>query len=511
MVLLSGQAVVIKDQKSHKRIKKWYYLDIEKCLNSNSDRRDAIVALPESKQLRTSSGKLIDVSTPEQEYAAGLFPLDKVFFFSEWRSQYSQFWGYEPEKLKLIDTFELEVLKKFEHYQMPVIQLRDSLPKEAVCQVFEDTNTSGCDLNFFDLMSACYCADNFSLRDDWKHRERSLNSFKVLRSLRNTDFIQAVTLVAAYARRQDALAAGMCGEKLPAISCRRTDVLKLEPEEYQTWADPVTRGFEEAARFLHTQKIFDATDIAYPIQLVALAAISTVLGKRSESEQVRSQLRHWLWSGMFGEVYTRGHEVRAGHDVLEVPLWLEGGSLPTTMSCANFSAERLFSVRKRFGAVYQGLSALLRISGAIDWSTGEEINDVLYFEQRIESHHIFPVAWCKKQGIDPKYYNCLVNRTPLSAKTNKRIGSKSPSVYLKQFEKEGIAPTRLDEMLRSHAINPMMLRRDDFEGFFTTRTKALMEIISKAMAKCLTIEAFGVRSEDYNNGKGNGLEQLIND
>jgi hypothetical protein len=38
MVLLSGQAVVIKDQKSHKRIEKWYYLDIEKCLNSNSDR-----------------------------------------------------------------------------------------------------------------------------------------------------------------------------------------------------------------------------------------------------------------------------------------------------------------------------------------------------------------------------------------------------------------------------------------------------------------------------------------
>jgi hypothetical protein len=41
MVLLSGQAVVIKDQKSHKRIEKWYYLDIEKCLNSNSDRRSA--------------------------------------------------------------------------------------------------------------------------------------------------------------------------------------------------------------------------------------------------------------------------------------------------------------------------------------------------------------------------------------------------------------------------------------------------------------------------------------
>jgi hypothetical protein len=268
------------------------------------------------------------------------------------------------------------------------------------------------------------------------------------------------------------------------------------------------RGFEEAARFLHSQKIFDATDIAYPIQLVALTAILTLLGKQSESEQIRSRLRYWLWSGMFGEVYTRGHEVRAGHDVLEVPLWLSGGLQPTTISSADFSVQRLLGVRKRYGAVYQGLSALLRLQGAIDWSTGEEINDVLYFEQRVESHHIFPVSWCRKHGIDPKYYNCLVNRTPLSASTNKKIGGKPPSVYLKQFEREGISPTKLDDMLRSHAIDPLMLRRDDFGGFFTARTSALLELISKAMGKSLTVEPFEASAEEYKNNS-NGFHQSI--
>lgn len=388
---------------------------------------------------------------------------------------------------------------------MPVIQLRDSLPKKAVCQVFEDTNTSGCDLNFFDLMTASYCADSFSLRDDWKCREIRLKSLKVLRNLRNTDFIQAVTLVAGYARRQKALSANVSWEKLPAINCRRLEVLKLLPEEYQTWADPVMKGFEEAARFLHSQKIFDANDIAYPIQLVALTAVLTVLGKQSESEQVRSSLKHWLWSGMFGEIYTRGHELRAGQDLQEVPLWLLDGSFPTTISSANFSVQRLLSARKRYGAVYQGLSALLRLSGAIDWITGEEINDVLYFQQQVESHHIFPVSWCRKQGIDPKYYNCLVNRTPLSANTNKKIGSKAPSVYLKLFEKSGTSPQRLHEMLRSHAIDPEKLRLDDFEGFFASRTKALMELISKAMGKRLTSEPFEPSHQDYKNGNGNGL------
>ncbi|MGQ4650329.1 GmrSD restriction endonuclease domain-containing protein [Lyngbya aestuarii] len=508
MVLLSEQPVLVKDSNSNKLSRKWYYLDIEKSLDPNIDGKEAILALPESKKLRTYSGQSLNVSSSEQEYLIGLFPLSKVFFFSQWRSNYSRFWQYDPEKLKLIDTLELEILKKFEHYQMPVIQLRDSLPKEAVCQVFEDTNTSGCDLNFFDLMTASYCSDNFSLRDDWKRREAHLKSFKVLRSLRNTDFIQAVTLVASYARRQDAFDAGIVSEKLPAVSCRRSEVLNLSTEEYQSWAKPITRGFEEAARFLHAQKIFDANHLAYPIQLVAMAAILTVLGKQSNSELVRSRLARWLWSGMFGELYLRG-EARAACDVVEIPLWLSADALPTTVTSARFSVERLLSARKRYGAVYQGLSALLRLSGAVDWSTGEEINDVLYFEQKVESHHIFPVSWCRKHGIDPKKYNCLVNRTPLSAKTNKKIGSKAPSVYLKEFEKLGTSPEKLDDMLRSHLIEPECLRQDDFEGFFTARTKALMELIGKAMGKHLILEPFEPSVAEYQNGNGNCLDAAI--
>jgi uncharacterized protein with ParB-like and HNH nuclease domain len=74
MVLLSGQPVPVKSSKSHKISHKWYYLDIAKSLDENADRLDAIVALPESKTVRTFGGELIDASTPQQEYIAGLFP-----------------------------------------------------------------------------------------------------------------------------------------------------------------------------------------------------------------------------------------------------------------------------------------------------------------------------------------------------------------------------------------------------------------------------------------------------
>ena len=151
----------------------------------------------------------------------------------------------------------------------------------------------------------------------------------------------------------------------------------------------------------------------------------------------------------------------------------------------------------------------MRREGAVDWSTGEQINDVLYFEEQIDSHHIFPVAWCKKQGIDPNKYNCLVNRTPLSAKTNRVIGGEPPSIYLRRLCVNGTYPSRLDAMLRSHAINPASLERDDFEAFFAARTRALMKLIEEVMGKSLTVEPFQESVTGYKNGNGNGLARSI--
>ncbi len=73
-------------------------------------------------------------------------------------------------------------------------------------------------------------------------------------------------------------------------------------------------------------------------------------------------------------------------------------------------------------------------------------------------------------------------------------------------------PTSLDEMLQSHDIDPTMLRRDDFEGFFAARTRALMQLISNAVGKHLTVESFETSPGQYKNGNGNGFHpaHLIN-
>ena len=500
-VLLSNQVVRIQESNNTKLVEKWYYIDIEKSLEPHRERRSTIIALPDSKKGRLSTGEMIDCSTPENEYKTGYFPLSQIFSFSEWRNEYSRFWQYNLQRLNLIDAFEAQVIKKFEHYHISTTVLRDFLPKEAVCQVFEETNTSGCELNYFDLMSSSYCANGYSLREDWNLKASRLKSFNILRLLRNTDFLQAVTLVAAYHRRQNAILHGKNPDKLPGVGCRRVDVLRLSPEDYQSWSEAVTKGFEESARFLHSHKFFDGRDIAYPIQLVALASIFTVLGQNSRSERVRSCLSRWFWCGLFGEIYTSRHENQAGKDIIEVMEWLSGGCIPSTISDATFSKERLWRARKRYGAIHQGLAALLRTQGSLDFRTGEEINDVIYFEEQIDSHHIFPVLWSRQQRLDPQKYNCLVNRTPLSAKTNQKIGGKAPSIYLRELEESGIPPGRLDEILRSHAIDPYLLRRDDFEGFLMTRTQVLMELIGNAMGCRLEYDPLEHLPKAYKNSR----------
>ena len=76
--------------------------------------------------------------------------------------------------MRLFNTFESQVIKRFEQYHIPIIKLFNSTPKEAVCLVFEKVNTGGVALNVFELLTATFAADNFQLRDDWRAREKRL-------------------------------------------------------------------------------------------------------------------------------------------------------------------------------------------------------------------------------------------------------------------------------------------------------------------------------------------------
>ncbi len=478
----------VKTHDARKRpLQGWLYIDMQRALEPGADREEAIRLLPEDRSVRNFRGEVQeDYSTPEKEYAAHLFPLNRVFDSQKWRAAFNKHWGYSAEKVELWDAFEAAVIDRFKSYQLPVIELGTDTQRQAVCQVFEKVNTGGVTLTVFELLTATFAADEFELRRDWEEKQRQFKTTetKILKDFSNTDFLQAITLLATYDKRLSVIKGGTDQERAPGIGCRRTDMLDLELPQYRAWAPEAVAGLKRAAKFLHTQYFHETKFLPYGSQLVPLAAILTVLGNAADTQGAQEKITRWFWCGVMGELYGGTTETRFSRDLPDVVDWVRGGPEPRTVAEANFPPARLSTLRTRNSAAYKGIYALLLRAGAIDWRTGEAATVQAYFDNAIDIHHIFPQDWCKGEEVPVQRYNSIVNKTPLSAHTNRVIGSRAPSDYLGRVANgAGITAAALDQNVTTHLIDSALLRADDFDGFLKAREHQLLQRIEAAMGK----------------------------
>lgn len=246
-------------------------------------------------------------------------------------------------------------------------------------------------LTVFELLTAMFAVDSFRLKDDWAARKRRLKDSKLpcLDGMETNEFLQAISLLTTREKRIETIAAGGSEEAAPGISCKKKDVLRLALTDYLRYADQVEEGFRRAARLLHGQKFFSARDLPYRTQLTPMAAVLAVV-REHNAENVRSKLVRWFWCGVFGELYGGAIESRFARDLPEVLRWIDGGPEPGTVIEANFQSQRLLSMRTRNSAAYKGLHALLLRDGCQDFRSGDPIDERMYFDEKIDIHHIFP-------------------------------------------------------------------------------------------------------------------------
>ena len=495
LTLKSGRPVPTKTDKGEP-IERLYYLNIAKCLDDNTDRMDAVVSVPPDRRLTTDFGRqvLLDVSTQDREFELGLLPLATLFdqdAYAAWRRAYQRQFRHDESRLDQFDAFESEVYHRFLQYRVPTIEMKKQTPKEAVCQVFEKVNTGGVTLTVFELLTATFAADDFNLRDDWDARRLRLRQHDPIKEIEATDFLTSLTLLASYERSLQSAA---------AVSCKRKDVLNLTLLEYRSSADRLETALVKAARFLTREKVFDTRNLAYATQLVPLAAICAVLDSRFENDTVRAKLARWYWSGVFGEMYGGANESRYAFDIVEVVNWIGGGAdEPRTIRDSNFAPIRLLSLQSRLSAAYKGLMVQLMQLGSNDLLNGDPIELTTYFDEAVDIHHLFPRAHCESRGYSKDQWNSVVNKAPLTARTNRAIGGRAPSEYLAVIQqRHDIGDARMDAILRSHAVDPAHIRTDDFDAFLRARAGALLKLVENATGKQIsgrdsdeTVKAFG--------------------
>lgn len=501
LALKSGKPVKTVNSKGED-VERVYYFDIAKCLDEVTDRFDAILALPPTRQLRSDFNRRLDfdLSSPELEYRHGCIPASVAFDGSAtrtWRRAFDDFHGHDRDKSALWDRFEQEVIESLQGYRLPSIELARDTSREAVCMVFEKVNTGGKPLDVFELVTASFAASEFDLREDWNARSKRLGRHPVLANLQGTEFLQAVSLVSLNQR-----APLKDGRKY--VGAKKRDILDLDVSDYQRLADPIERGFLKAAQLLDRECVFDARVLPYQSQLTPLASIIADLGPIAMEEPARTKILQWYWCGVFGELYGGAIESRFGRDLQEVTAWVNGGPIPSTVRDSNFAPMRLLSLRTRGSAAYKGVMAQLLQAGARDFFQGDEVERSSYFDDRIDIHHVFAVDWCRKNDKRKERYDSILNKTPLTARTNKRLGGVSPQTYLDRIERGGISSETVDEILRTHLIDPASLRADAFDTFLQERARSMLDLIEDATGKPIA----GRDSEEVRKAFDGSLERV---
>jgi hypothetical protein len=491
--LASGQPVDTMDTR-RKRLLRWYYIDIARAIDPLGDMEDAIFSVPADRKYvfldEYAKRVTIDLTTQEAEVASGMFPLRLIYAtkdLSGWRRAYEK---VDPDQW---DYFEEKILKQIDTYQVPVIQLTNDASKEAVCAVFENVNTRGVALTVFELLTASYAAETwyesehgqyFHLPENWAAVRERLARLAVVREIDDTDFLRAITLVSTHFRRRGQ--PGVDPFKQPAASSKRNDILNLELAEYLRWGPEIESALEWSAAFLARQGIFAAEDLPYRSQISALAAIRTVLGVEADTKDADEKIGRWFWCGVLGEQYSGSLDSRLPRDLEQVAGWVRGEREPASVTEATFNAARLDTMTTRNSAAYKGVCGLLLRQGAIDWTYNKEpINETIVFDQFVDIALVFPKAWFAKHKIDkPDRQNSIVNKTLLTNRARRIMGSQSPADYMRQLENEaGLPGPWLDDIVATHLIAPGYLRANDFNAFYATRSGALLELIESAMGR----------------------------
>ncbi len=487
-----------------KNIKRYYYLDINKCLDENADREEAVFSVPADRKVKTNFDRdiVLDLSKRDLEYEKEMFPLNIVFDSNEtfdWLMGYIAYYNNNPDNLEKYKTFKKDVLDTITGYKLPVITLGKETPREAVCKVFENVNTGGVPLTVFELVTATFATYEFDLRKDWEAcrdviwgKNESLNT-DVMYGVDETAFLTAVTLFTTYHAET-------------MTTCKKKDVLALEFNDYQANKEKLLEGYKMARKFLFSQYVFRKRDLPYTTQLIPLATICAEIGKSVFNQpETQKILSRWFWCGIMGEMYGGANETRYANDMEDVVAEIRGkDSQNRTVNAAYFSATRLISLQTRNSAAYKGIMALVYRERCYDFVRGTTIDIVKSMDEAPDIHHIFPEVHCIKMGYKKEKWNSIVNKTPLLPESNRQIGGEAPSVYSGRImRKARIDETELRTRVESHLVNYDFFIADDFDNYFIARAKSIMKVIEAAMEKTIadkgseqTINLYGVSLED---------------
>lgn len=131
-----------------------------------------------------------------------------------------------------MDVIAVKWIHTIDDYDFPVVTLSDKTEPAALCTIFETLNRTGVKLSVFELLTARFWPQSINLRDLW---QKAIDSHPIIEEFEVDPYyiLQAISLASR-----------------GAPSCKRSDVLKLEPSAITDWWTKVVDGLAHGLHIL---------------------------------------------------------------------------------------------------------------------------------------------------------------------------------------------------------------------------------------------------------------------
>lgn len=448
------------------------------------------------------------------QYASHVFPLSVLgtnsYDWVFWVQGYQSYWQEKLEESKTegddgaSTKNELNVVnaKEFKdllqgissEYQISYIELDRDLAVDKVCDIFTQINSRGVRLDVFDLVNAMLKPKGLQLKQMWRDAEPRLagiNSEKL-----NVYILQIMSILRQAYCSPMYLYFLLPGQEKPirdSDGTRRKEILIPTIADFESRWNVAVDALEAAIKVLkHPQEygVVNPNFLPYVSILPVFAALRTHSKTLPAARQLDAhrKLRHWYWASVFINRYSGSVESTSARDFLDMKAWFEN-DLAEPALIAEF-AQRFRNIElrketKRGTSVYNGVFNLLVLQGARDWMTGDVPQ-----HGDLDDHHIVPASWCKL-NLKNGFGNSILNRTPLTADTNRHvIRARLPNEYLPALiQQSGESTVR--GILESHFISStafdILLREEfgpeDFEAFISERQRTLQAAMENLLIK----------------------------
>lgn len=401
---------------------------------------------------------LVTSKQPENNFIS----LTDVLNFDYDLSERMKVEGYSTEEIRKVSIYQ----KRFESYNFSTVTI-DTCPFLKAIQVFTRLNTSGKQLNPFEIMSArTYDEDqNFDLEQKWDvlHRHLTEIGYGTISSIHILNLFSVI-----FSHTNE---------------CKLACIYSLDKQTIIDNWDEVTMAFKQAiVYFKKNLKIPLSKFLPYEALIVSFAFFFFKRTKPPSAIQ-RQLLLEFFWRISLSARYKEGQKERIAQDIKRIGLILaEEQPNYKDIQVSLTSADSLIDIQFSLSSSFcRAILCLLAYSEPKDFHDDAKVfldDKPLIKSSSRNYHHFFP----KKFLRDKKYENenSVVNISIISDDLNKKISASSPSEYLEFFKQEN---KNLERTLETHlvdSIDNFGLKNNDYKKFLSNRAvKIYNEIDSR--------------------------------